>query len=44
VGGKNVKADRRQQRVAAVGRFALESALFGALWYAWTALQPQQQL
>ena len=42
VGGKNVKAERRQQRVAAAGRFALETALFGALWYAWTALQPQQ--
>ncbi|KAI3425153.1 hypothetical protein D9Q98_008924 [Chlorella vulgaris] len=39
VGGKNVKADRQRKRAAAVGRFALETALFGGLWYAWTALQ-----
>lgn len=40
VGGKNVKANRRRQRAAAVGRFALDTALFGVVWYAWTALQP----
>lgn len=41
VGGKNVKADRRKQRAAAVGRFALDTAVFTALWWAWTLLQPQ---
>lgn len=45
VGGKNVKADRKRQRAAAVGRFAAETALLGLLWWAWTELlQPQLQL
>lgn len=44
VGGKNVKADRQRQRAAAVGRFALETALFGLLMYAWAQLQPAAQL
>lgn len=39
VGGKNVRADRQRRQAEAAGRFALETALFGALFYAWTALQ-----
>lgn len=39
VGGKNVRADRQRRQAAAAGRFALDTVLFGALYYAWTALQ-----
>ena len=43
VGGKNVKADRRRQRLQAAGRLALDTALFTLLWWAWTQLQPAMQ-
>lgn len=43
VGGKNVKADRRRQRLQAAGRLALDTALFGLLWWAWVQLQPAAQ-
>ncbi len=43
VGGKNVKADRRRQRLQAAGRLALDTALFTLLWWAWTQLQPAAQ-
>lgn len=43
MGGKNVKADRRRQRLQAAGRLALDTALFTLLWWAWTQLQPAMQ-
>ncbi|GAX73770.1 hypothetical protein CEUSTIGMA_g1221.t1 [Chlamydomonas eustigma] len=37
VGGKNSKKNRHQEAAKAVGRFALETAIFAACYYLWTS-------
>jgi pheromone shutdown protein TraB len=40
VGGKNSKRARQQEAVEGLGKFALETVLFGGLIYAWMELFP----